>query len=233
MAGATATRKFAAAAALGLLALGVLSQVAFGGAPALAIAGALVVYAIGGLLTLRAMHRSYPFPAVGLCNLATLTRLVLVSALVVPVVAPSDLAWTVFGIAALALSLDGVDGWLARREGLASTFGARFDMEVDSLLALVLALNAWASGAAGALVLILGLPRYAFAAAGLVLPWLGGTLPDRFSRKAVCVLQIAALIALQLPLIVPPASQVLVAVTAFALLWSFGKDILWLWRTRA
>jgi hypothetical protein len=32
---------------------------------------------------------------------------------------------------------------------------------------------------------------------------------------------------------VPPASQVLVAVTAFALLWSFGKDILWLWRTRA
>jgi phosphatidylglycerophosphate synthase len=233
MAGATATRKFAAAATVGVLPLGLLGSVAFGGVPQPAIVAALAVYGVGALLALRAMRRSYPFPAVGLCNLVTLTRLVLVSALVVPVLAPLDAAWTVFAIAALSLSLDGVDGWLARREGLASTFGARFDMEVDSLLALVLALNAWASGAAGALVLILGLPRYAFAAAGLVLPWLGGALPDRFSRKAVCVLQIAALIALQLPFVVPPASQVLVAVTALALLWSFGKDILWLWRTRA
>jgi phosphatidylglycerophosphate synthase len=233
MAGAPATRKLAVAATVGLVPLGGLGAVAFAGAPEQAFAGAFAVYAIGALLALSAMRRGYPFPTVGLCNLVTLTRLVLVSALVVPVVAPSDGAWTVFAIAALSLSLDGVDGWLARREGLASTFGARFDMEVDSLLALVLALNAWTSGAAGALVLILGLPRYLFAAAGLVLPWLGGALPERFSRKAVCVLQIAALIALQLPFVTPPASQLLVAVTALALLWSFGKDILWLRRTRA
>jgi phosphatidylglycerophosphate synthase len=209
-----------------------LTEFAFTAAPAPALAAALVVYVAGVLLALRSMRRTYAFPGPGLCNLVTLSRLVLVSALVVPVLAPSDWAWTVFAIAAVSLSLDGVDGWLARREGLVSTFGARFDMEVDSLLALVLALNAWASGTAGAFVLILGLPRYLFAAAGLVLPWLGGALPDRFSRKAVCVLQIAALIALQLPFVVPPASQALVAVTALALLWSFGRDILWLWRTR-
>jgi hypothetical protein len=46
-------------------------------------------------------------------------------------------------------------------------------------------------------------------------------------------LQIAALIALQLPFVVSPASQVVVAVTAIALLWSFGKDMLLLWRARA
>jgi phosphatidylglycerophosphate synthase len=224
--------RFAAAATAGLAALVLLTEFAFTAAPTPALAAALVVYVAGVILALRSMRRTYAFPGPGLCNLVTLSRLVLVSALVVPVLAPSDWAWTVFAIAAVSLSLDGVDGWLARREGLVSTFGARFDMEVDSLLALVLALNAWASGTAGALVLILGLPRYLFAAAGLVLPWLGGALPDRFSRKAVCVLQIAALIALQLPFVVPPASQALVAVTALALLWSFGRDILWLWRTR-
>jgi phosphatidylglycerophosphate synthase len=231
--GAQASRKFAAAATAGLAALALLTSFAFAGAPTSSVAAASVVYGVGAVLALRSMRRTYAFPAPGLCNLVTLTRFVLVAALVVPVLAPADWAWTVFAIAAVSLSLDGVDGWLARREGLASDFGARFDMEVDSLLALVLALNAWASGTAGALVLILGLPRYLFAAAGLVLPWLGGALPDRFSRKAVCVLQIAALIALQLPFVVPPASQILVAVTALALVWSFGRDILWLWRTRA
>jgi phosphatidylglycerophosphate synthase len=38
------------------------------------------------------------------------------------------------------LALDGLDGWLARRFGLASAYGARFDMEVDGFLILVLAL---------------------------------------------------------------------------------------------
>ena len=34
-------------------------------------------------------------------------------------------------LVAAALSLDAVDGWLARRCGVASRFGARFDLEVD------------------------------------------------------------------------------------------------------
>ena len=39
--------------------------------------------------------------------------------------------------------LDGTDGWLARRSGVVSAFGARFDMETDALLIMVLALIAW------------------------------------------------------------------------------------------
>ena len=39
----------------------------------------------------------------------------------------------------LLLALDGLDGWAARRQGLVSAFGARFDMEVDALLILALA----------------------------------------------------------------------------------------------
>jgi hypothetical protein len=44
----------------------------------------------------------------------------------------------VAAVAILALTLDGVDGWLARLRGTQSRFGARFDMETDALLVLVL-----------------------------------------------------------------------------------------------
>ena len=95
-----------------------------------------------------------------------------------PPLAGGAAPWAVFAVAALALALDGIDGWLARREGLTSGFGARFDMEVDSALALILALNAWAAGTAGAIVLLIGLPRYAFAAAALAFPWLDRPRPS-------------------------------------------------------
>ena len=45
-------------------------------------------------------------------------------------------------------ALDGVDGWLARRRGMSSAFGARFDMEIDALLVQVLAILVWRYGKA-------------------------------------------------------------------------------------
>ena len=108
-------------------------RVRFHAAPAHALAAALVSTSRGRPRA-WSIRRTYAFPGPGLCNLVTLTRLVLVSALVVPVAralatgpGPSSRSRRV------ALSLDGVDGWLARREGLVSAFGARFDMEVDAL----------------------------------------------------------------------------------------------------
>ena len=166
-----------------------------------------------------------------MCNIVTLVRLALAAALLAPLVGDAA-PWAVFAVALLALALDGVDGWLARRESRVSAFGARFDMEVDSALALILALNAWASGTTGAIVLLIGLPRFAFASAAWALPWLGRPAPERFSRKAVCVLQLGTLIALQLPPVAADLANPVVAVVALALLWSFGRDILWLWRTR-
>lgn len=189
-------------------------------------------FAIGTLLALGLIRRGYPHSSLGLCNLVTMLRLALACTLLAPL-AGEAAPWMVLGVAALALSLDGVDGWLARRDGLSSDFGARFDMEVDSALALILALNAWVSGTAGAIVLLIGLPRYLFAAAAVALPWLDGPLPERFSRKVVCVAQIATLIALQLPPLAASVANPVVAVVAAALAWSFGRDVLWLWRARS
>lgn len=140
--------------------------------------------------------------------------------------------WMVAAIAAVALALDGVDGFLARRSNLCSEVGARFDMEVDAALALILALHAWQGSAVGAEVLVLGVMRYLFVGAGLILPWLLAPLPVSYRRKTVCVLQLAALIVLQLPQLPPDAAIVLARLAAAALIWSFARDVLWLRRHR-
>jgi phosphatidylglycerophosphate synthase len=190
---------------------------------------ALIGYLAGVWLTWAALRRGFDHPTLGLCNVVTLARLALTAGLLAALGVPPPLG-AVFGVAAVALVLDGVDGWLARREGRVSAFGARFDMEVDSALALVLALTALSAGTVGAAVLLIALPRYVFVIAGKGLPWLNAPLPERFSRKVVCVVQVGALVALQLPL---GAAGVVVAVVAGALAWSFGRDVVWLWRARA
>ncbi|MEM1428874.1 MAG: CDP-alcohol phosphatidyltransferase family protein [Pseudomonadota bacterium] len=187
-------------------------------------------YALGTGLAARALIRHYPHGALGLCNAATQVRLVLVALCLTAVFVEAPTPWLTAALATMALSLDGIDGWLARREGLVSDFGARFDMEVDSALALILAVGAFTGGAAGGIVLLLGLARYAFWGASLALPWLGAPLPPRFSRKAVCVLQIGTLVALHVPALPSAIAAPATVIVALALLWSFGKDILWLWR---
>lgn len=203
------------------------------GAEAAHILAAVLFFGLSGTLAGRALHRRYPHTALGLCNVVTLGRLALTAALAAPLLAGGGASWPVFAVASVALALDGVDGWLARRQGLASEFGARFDMEVDAALALLLAVNAVAGSEAGALALLLGLPRYVFAAAAAVLPWLRGDLPERLSRKGVCVLQLGVLIALQAPILPGGAAMLLVPLAAGALAWSFAVDVLWLGRRRA
>jgi phosphatidylglycerophosphate synthase len=198
---------------------------------------AIALFLFGvGLLWVQ-MPRNYPHPRFGACNAVTLLRAGLGATLLTPilVVGAADNAmngWAVALVASAALSLDGVDGWLARRSRLNSAFGARFDMEVDAALALLLSLLALAAGEVGPVVLVLGLMRYTFVAASWVVPWMAAPLPDRFGRKAVCVIQIAALIALQTPIVTGALAISIALGAALALIWSFGRDILWLWRHR-
>jgi phosphatidylglycerophosphate synthase len=203
------------------------------GAGAAPVTAALLSFALAATVAGRALHRHYPHDRLGLCNTITLIRLALTMALVAPLIAGAGASWPVFAVAVIALTLDGFDGWLARRKGLVSEFGARFDMEVDSAFALLLAIGAAVSSGAGALALVLGLPRYAFAAAAWGLPWMRRALPERFSRKVVCVAQLGALIALQAPILPDGLAMALVPPVAAVLAWSFALDVAWLWRRRA
>lgn len=199
----------------------------------LGVAAALGFYLVAAGTASFALLHTYPHATLGLCNIVTLVRLVIVATLGGALLSSAGPSWPVFSLAAIALLLDGVDGWLARRQDLASSFGARFDVEVDAAFALVLTLHALFGGSAGLAVLLLGLPYYLFKSASLAFPWLNQPLPERFTRKAMCVIQIAVLIALQLPLAAAGVLDPVVMLVALALAWSFLHDIRWLWRTRS
>jgi phosphatidylglycerophosphate synthase len=134
------------------------------------------------------------------------------------------------GVASAAL--DGVDGRMARRTGMASAFGARFDVETDALLIMVLSVLVWQYGKAGAWVLVCGLMRYAFVASGWLLPWMAGSLTPTLRGRIVAVGQIVGLGVALAPLVTPPASTLVAAVTAASLTWSFALDVRRLWRQR-
>jgi phosphatidylglycerophosphate synthase len=195
--------------------------------------------AIGGYLLLLVpvfaflrLHR--PHRRFGPANTVTLLRGAMVCLLASLYGEPwGGLELLVACVAAVALSLDGVDGWLARLRGTQSRFGARFDMETDALLVLVLSLLAWQSGKAGPWVLAVGLMRYGFLGAALAWSWLSRPLPESQRRKTVCVLQLIALIACVAP-VLPDPWRTAAAVDAVLLAaWSFGLDIAWLHRRRA
>lgn len=184
------------------------------------------------LLARRSARTHHPFARFGPANQVTMVRALLVAVVAGFIGEPSlpSAAWIVVCAAVVATVLDGVDGWLARRTGMVSAFGARFDMETDALLIQVLAILAWQYGKAGPWVLISGLLRYKFVAAGWVLPWMREPLFPSVRRKAICVVQIVGLILTILPPIVPPASDWLAAASLAALAYSFLVDTVWLWR---
>lgn len=193
---------------------------------------ASVVLAAIMLLARRAARAHHPFPRFGPANQVTMVRAFLVAIVAGFIGEPSlpSAGWFVVCAAVVATVLDGVDGWLARRTGMASAFGARFDMETDALLIQVLAILAWQYGKAGPWVLLSGLLRYQFVAAGWVLPWMREPLFPSVRRKTICVVQIVGLILTILPPIVPPASEWLAAASLAALAYSFLADTVWLWR---
>ena len=131
-------------------------------------------------------------------------------------------------LTAIALALDAVDGWVARRTRTTAALGARFDAEVDAFLILVL--SVYVARSAGAWVLAIGAARYVFLAAGWPLPWLREALPARYWRKVVAATQ-GIVLAIAAAGVLPPALTRVAIVGALILLAeSFGRDVWWLWR---
>ncbi|HSE55412.1 MAG TPA: CDP-alcohol phosphatidyltransferase family protein [Nocardioidaceae bacterium] len=169
----------------------------------------------------------------GPADLVTLARATLaggVAALVADSFLRQPATTTLLALTVVALVLDAVDGWLARRTGTASTFGARFDGEVDAFLILVL--SVYVARSVGWWVLAIGAMRYVFAVAGWGLPWLRGQLPPRYWRKVVAATQ-GIVLAVAAADLAPRWSTYAALLVALALLTeSFGRDVLWLWRRR-
>jgi len=174
--------------------------------------------------------------SLGPANVVTLVRAVLIGG-VTAQVADGLATGTVHvpvlvSLACVALALDGVDGQVARRTHTVSPLGARFDMEADASLLLVLSVHV--ATEFGLWVLAIGAMRYLWLAAGRLLwPWLRAPLPARYSAKVVAVAQAIALIVAGSGLLSATSATGLLAMALGLLLWSFGVSGVQLWQRHA
>ena len=218
---------------MGVAAAAIASQAGFGAGYLLKAA---VVYLCGAALAWRGLALAHPHPRFGPANRVTALRFAM-SALLAgvigePLLQPDAIAWVIVVAATVTAVLDAADGPLARRSGMASDFGARFDMETDAAFTLVLCALVLQAGQAGPWVLASGLMRYAFVAAARAWPWLAGALPPSRRRQTVCVVQITTLIVCLGPTVPPPLAAGLAGISLVLLTLSFAIDVRTLARQR-
>ncbi len=194
-----------------------------------AVSSSLPLYAsalIAGLsflgLLLIGRSRWTPTGQFGPANVVTLLRLL---ATVVLLAVPYAGNTLILVVGAAFLSLDGVDGWMARKTGLASEFGDYFDKEVDAFFMLALCLLLYAAGRLGAWILLPGALRYGFVwYLKLAEPPQPKERATR-SSKTIALVMLSALMFCFLPF--EPSCEILAASATVALVYSFGLSI---WR---
>jgi phosphatidylglycerophosphate synthase len=221
------------------LATGIVAQVAMVAALAatigLSAAGWVVGIACAAVMNAALIRgvRRYRTNRLGPADWVTLARATLavgVAALVADSFGEPAHITALVTLSAVALALDAVDGWVARRSETTSKLGAQFDGEVDAFLILVL--SAYVARSTGAWVVAIGLARYAFFAAGWIWPWMRAPLPPRHWRKVVAATQ-GIVLTVAAADVVPPALAKAAILGALALLCeSFGRDTWWLWSHR-
>jgi phosphatidylglycerophosphate synthase len=97
-------------------------------------------------------------------------------------------------------SLDGLDGYLARRRGATSEFGALFDMEADAFFVLTVELVAYQRGDIGAWILVTGALRYLYVLARALVPVRRPDVPrSHFGRLAFTGLALGLFFLFALP----------------------------------
>ena len=140
-------------------------------------------------------------------------------------------AWAAI-TAVVALSLDGVDGWVARTTKSESAYGAQLDMEVDSVFTLLLSVLVYSWSHAGPWVLLCGLARYIWMIAVVCIPWFKRSLPPSFRRKTACVITVGCLSIALAPWSLDTVNTVLAVSATLAIVGSFAIDGLWLFKHR-
>jgi phosphatidylglycerophosphate synthase len=184
----------------------------------------------------RLLAGNHPYPRLGAANRITLARAgvacLIASRALDPAPFGTSERWMLVALAGCALLLDGTDGWAARRQGLASAFGARFDMEIDAFAIAALAIIAVKTASAPCWVLAIGAMRYLYLGAGRVFPVLRRLPPpDAFAdrrRKTIAVVQSLALLCSLTPLTSASWAASACALALGLLAYSFAADIVML-----
>jgi phosphatidylglycerophosphate synthase len=183
------------------------------------------VFGVLSLLLLVFHHRGRWTPSgiFGPANTVTAIRLAMVSGLCTmgfleglgP--AAALLVLTIF-------ALDGLDGWLAKRTGQSSPFGAAFDMECDALLVLVGTLLLYMRGRLGVYILIPGFLRYVYS---LGVAWFAGGVEPPPSRSGRYIFSVFAVSMIASLWPIEPIHAPLAVVATLLIAFSFARGLLW------
>ncbi len=207
-------------------------QLSWRGVIAAGFSYALAMTLVVNGLRWHAPHRHFGFAnSITLCRAAINALLLAVAAemwLGGPLALDSEFRWGLMAVATIALLMDGLDGWAARRTKMASDFGARFDVETDAVFLLALTLIVAGTGIVGPWVLVSALIYYTFRLSGRIWPWLAAPLPPSWRRKAICVADAALLIAAITPVLPAWGSWACCFTGLILLIYSFSVDIAWL-----
>jgi phosphatidylglycerophosphate synthase len=133
------------------------------------------------------------------------------------------------GFAAVVLAvvlLDGADGWLARRRGTITEFGARFDRETDALLVMVLCVLLHQTRGLPPWILVAGAWRYAYGALVAFVPGRGEAPRSSFGRHVAGVIMLALCSAFALGARAASVAAVATALISLSFIrglwWSYG-----------
>ena len=213
---------------LGAIVAGLWVALTLGG-HASAVLLAVAVPTIHAALALPQAH-AHAHDRLGPAHWVTLARSIPVAALAACIPASEVPPVLISMLAGITMILDGVDGLVARRTGLASPFGAAVDAELDAVLMASLTGVLYANGHTGPWVLLAGAARFVYIGAGRVWPWLNAPLAPSLHRK-LCF-GVAAWSLVAAPMLDGQGAQALGVVGTSTILASFGLDILWLFKNR-
>ena len=162
----------------------------------------------------------------GAANWITLTRLLV---LLISTTLLGDQTDILFGSIILAIIIaDGFDGYVARKYGLATRFGADLDMETDALLACILSLIAYQQYGVSLLVPAAGVLRYLFVG---LLRITGLFKYDPPRMPGVRLIAVLFFISLITPYFIdPPFSGWSMEIAAGLIFFSFGRELYLRWR---
>lgn len=164
---------------------------------------------------------------IGPANWATATRLFLL--LLILAFAPADQPWGLMIVLLAVASLDGLDGYLARKTNSASVIGEYFDKETDAFYVLAVGHILFELGYAPLWILSLGWIRYLYVLASRYFQ----TPTQKESRFPWGrVIAVVIMIGLPLSMVIPVEWRIyLYYCLAGLLLFSFGRSFIALLRT--
>ncbi len=135
-------------------------------------------------------------------------------------------------LAFIALILDGVDGFIARKYKESDSFGISFDQEADNLMLLILSLSVYLNKNIGIIIFLIPMYRYIFISSMYRFLWLKRELPKSFIRKFVCIFTSILLIMSHISYLDEYIMINIVFFALFIITFSFAKDIIWLYRKK-